>query len=996
MIRAITDQIIAPIIEALDWVDIFGGVAITTTKTTGTATDPVEFTYPVRVNRPDNCPPSQEPILSPEDRYKSVLWVQETSDVNTVSDPRFAKQAGLLNTQSIRILGWVNGKALGEQDYQWAYTPEQDIIRVLHNQRFNNFQLRNIGVGDDLPITRLKITVTGQAEKDSGDIFSDYTFGQEQKWFVKPYDFFAIDLEVEWIVLENCIPAYVANQPLNCPPGYQPPECGPIVSSCEGNLITPGEDGGACLTVADLPDQGRNGIFDILNQEGDVPITWVNLTADDGNGRALRFDDRLTGRSVSVPSLYVQQQFGGLPAPNWIRGIKIQPGSFGGALAGALFIPLDLNGDYSDDAVFSVGTTFNTGSQPFSVIGNGDIWMGLFGQGGQLGTPSYTLGVTVGGQVIEIPLTDSTNLNGIFTQENDQGTIDIKWVTSRSGSGELNEASTFWGAGHGFNDIYIGLALAGTTDPDARVINTGAKVRLLADASGYGLQVQLMNAFTADKPWFAIRSRDQPNQTPAVLLGGDLDQVHRFSGYGDGNRTAGPATFALAVDADGNIIETALGGGGSGGGIYDPGTGTTGAQAKATIADRLVFSLPGITAPGNLTAGYIKVRTPTNDGTGIPYQMFFNGYSDAAGDEVDLLNYGLGIGMATNGVSAHIGSTGFLSIRGDEYGTGQAEIVIGGGNGSTLDSGIFFTTAGGSSGTGGFRWRGQFVNQDESKGTAGQVWTLQDPATGLMGWTTPSGGGGGIFDPNNDDAAVGVSTIQVATDFYWVGENTLRSRNDGTNVRHWIECYRNNEANLNMSGQIVFRKANGTADSPADVVADDRIGSFLFQSVINGGNRNSAGFVAYQRGASTGNYESEITFETTRPNETARSAWFGFRGSDFFLYDYTGSNKDGTPVRALGVDGSGKVVTYTGVNPTAARSIDRAELETVNSDTTLPPITKVGQVHVVANQEPGGTIEVHAAAGNDIAGSPVNENIGDGEAGLFIAMNMTTWYRIKH
>ena len=279
MIRQIVKQIIEPIIEAqLPWVTVFGGVSILAEKQVNKDGDTI--TYPVSVTSPSDCPPGAEPILAPDNREGAVLWIVETSDATSVIDPRIAKRGGMLTTQQIRLIGWVNGPKLGEGGYQFSYSPEQDVIRVLQNLKLTNAQLTAIGIGDDLPIGRLTIKVTGTAEKDHRAIFADYTFGgdvKKQKLFNHPYDFFAIDLEVQWLVLENCIPAFAPGAELPCPPqgtggGFI------IVSDCDGNIIQEGADGGACLTIGDIPPAPGDGVVTDVALAG----TDLNFTGIDG------------------------------------------------------------------------------------------------------------------------------------------------------------------------------------------------------------------------------------------------------------------------------------------------------------------------------------------------------------------------------------------------------------------------------------------------------------------------------------------------------------------------------------------------------------------------------------------------------------------------------------------------------------------------------------------------------------------------------------------
>lgn len=217
MIRPITEQILRPLLESqLTWMSLFGGIAVSVTKTVNADGDTI--TYPVSVKKPKDCPPSREPILAPDTNQTAILWLEEASNVVATDMENIAKRQGRLYTQSFRLLGWVNGPGLGEDGWQYAYSPEQHVINVLDGLRYNNYQLQNIGLSSDIPINQLTVRVTGMQEKDIDTIFGEYSFSEEPKYLVQPYDYFAIDLELEWRIIGSCLPAFDPEEPLDCPP----------------------------------------------------------------------------------------------------------------------------------------------------------------------------------------------------------------------------------------------------------------------------------------------------------------------------------------------------------------------------------------------------------------------------------------------------------------------------------------------------------------------------------------------------------------------------------------------------------------------------------------------------------------------------------------------------------------------------------------------------------------------------------------------------------
>lgn len=216
MITQIVKQVLYPLVSSIDWVGFCGGLTVKTTRVVDN--DGETEVFPCSVFPVTGCLSSSEPIVAPDDRYMSVVWFEENGGAVSIPDPRFAGGKALQFTQNLTVYGWLNGKALGNQGYYFAYGAATDLIGRLNGLSFNRNKLDNIGLSQDINISRLQVSVVGEREKKSDELFTEYTFGQSLKWFTAPYDYFGIDLTVTWTVMSDCLPVYDRGTPEYCPP----------------------------------------------------------------------------------------------------------------------------------------------------------------------------------------------------------------------------------------------------------------------------------------------------------------------------------------------------------------------------------------------------------------------------------------------------------------------------------------------------------------------------------------------------------------------------------------------------------------------------------------------------------------------------------------------------------------------------------------------------------------------------------------------------------
>jgi hypothetical protein len=179
-------NIVVSYIKELSWIDKIAGLTQIARVTQGG----VEKRFPIScdLTYDDACTTGCYDELMPNSQYGSVVFFEDGSF-------NFIRQEGgkLYYESRLRLVAWLNYKKLpggcgSSGDYIIS------IIKALPAFPQN--------VGD---MIRLSITVTSQAQRSSG-VFSKYTFDELHSQFLMlPYDFFGLDLRVEFYVIPECI-----------------------------------------------------------------------------------------------------------------------------------------------------------------------------------------------------------------------------------------------------------------------------------------------------------------------------------------------------------------------------------------------------------------------------------------------------------------------------------------------------------------------------------------------------------------------------------------------------------------------------------------------------------------------------------------------------------------------------------------------------------------------------------------------------------------------
>ena len=184
-------NIVVGFIEDLPWIEKLSGLTQVARVSQSSGDSKVEKRFPIScaMNYDDACKLGTYDELSPDSKYKSVVFFEDDS---FSLDEKVGDK--LYYESTIRLVAWLNLCKIEDScgtsgDYVLS------IIKALPAMAYN--------YGVMLGIT---IDVTSQLQRDVS-IFSKYTFNEKQtQYLMYPYDFFALEIRTRFHVKSECIP----------------------------------------------------------------------------------------------------------------------------------------------------------------------------------------------------------------------------------------------------------------------------------------------------------------------------------------------------------------------------------------------------------------------------------------------------------------------------------------------------------------------------------------------------------------------------------------------------------------------------------------------------------------------------------------------------------------------------------------------------------------------------------------------------------------------
>lgn len=207
MIRLVMESI-RPNIEAVTWVERYGGLAypITVQEVTGD-TETVNKTFPFSdyVSDLGDCELSERyHYLTPDDSKKSIVYFEQTGDMTFSNLAKGgARLRGVLRgQQNFRLVCWVNLNKIGSE-----ITSDGSILAAELWAAIDGVKVDKLHPDLNLPVTNLKWYVTSQVAKSMA-IFSPYSYQDRGSFLMYPFEFFAFNVQAEFYVKKGCITPY--------------------------------------------------------------------------------------------------------------------------------------------------------------------------------------------------------------------------------------------------------------------------------------------------------------------------------------------------------------------------------------------------------------------------------------------------------------------------------------------------------------------------------------------------------------------------------------------------------------------------------------------------------------------------------------------------------------------------------------------------------------------------------------------------------------------
>lgn len=261
MIHTILDEIKGKILD-LQYVERYGGIVVPVSQDVEDEDGRSKrITFPASWDGQGKaCYAANDYFeLAPNDVYRSVSYWELRGDAVPFVPRRGDRGKWYGFRQSARLVVWLNLQVLGIPETGNKLSDHLSVLTMNALQGAHQ-------VGVDY-IDGVRMTVERKVRK-SMDIFGAYSYSDRNELLLYPYDFFAIDFQVEWYIKRDCIPGEIPYKALRCAPIEVP----------GGGAWTPGpgEDECNCRWI-DIPDRPHR-LSDFENDgDGENPF----ITAED-------------------------------------------------------------------------------------------------------------------------------------------------------------------------------------------------------------------------------------------------------------------------------------------------------------------------------------------------------------------------------------------------------------------------------------------------------------------------------------------------------------------------------------------------------------------------------------------------------------------------------------------------------------------------------------------------------------------------------------------
>lgn len=257
MIHTILDEIKGKILD-LQYVERYGGIVVPVSQDVEDEDGRSKrITFPASWDGQGKaCYAANDYFeLAPNDVYRSVSYWELRGDAVPFVPRRGDRGKWYGFRQSARLVVWLNLQVLGIPETGNKLSDHLSVLTMNALQGAHQ-------VGVDY-IDGVRMTVERKVRK-SMDIFGAYSYSDRNELLLYPYDFFAIDFQVEWYIKRDCIPGEIPYKALRCAPIEVP----------GGGAWTPGPGEEECnCRWIDLPDRPTK----LSDFENDLPCSFQSV-----------------------------------------------------------------------------------------------------------------------------------------------------------------------------------------------------------------------------------------------------------------------------------------------------------------------------------------------------------------------------------------------------------------------------------------------------------------------------------------------------------------------------------------------------------------------------------------------------------------------------------------------------------------------------------------------------------------------------------------------
>lgn len=202
-------EIIKPAITSMAWIERYGGITSIAERTIDTESGLTTQKFPISSSvEAKTCFENNKYLdLVPNDKYFSVAYYEQLSDIETETLQRHKRHKVHKFTTKLRFVAWLNLQKIGITDVTTvADFQTQTINRLLRDhpdaeKKYQQMKASNVRVD------RKETTVA---------VFNQYTYDNLQKLIYYPFDVFSISFDLSWQMQINCAEDVATGVAIDC------------------------------------------------------------------------------------------------------------------------------------------------------------------------------------------------------------------------------------------------------------------------------------------------------------------------------------------------------------------------------------------------------------------------------------------------------------------------------------------------------------------------------------------------------------------------------------------------------------------------------------------------------------------------------------------------------------------------------------------------------------------------------------------------------------